>query len=211
MGGQVIDNQFVGGVFLFGDMSPEVAYDLSPVILQDSDSIWIYTSWYQRKPTNGNRGVAIWRGTSFEQPDFYLSDTIPMKPIYTVDKWKQLSIGETMYFIPMPKKHDVWHFDLFEYNNDLYMVSVGNMDDNIMLSRAEDWIHFETYRKPLVNTHYTEAQVGVRYHLYKPTAFVKNDSLFLFYTGNTMKSKEEWRNKLFYTAMPMNDVLEKIK
>ena len=36
-------------------------------------------------------------------------------------KWKKLIFDDKMYFIPSPKKHNIWHFDLFEYNDNLYV------------------------------------------------------------------------------------------
>lgn len=197
--------------YFVGDNTNIIAYDLSPCLISKDDTLLLYTTWYQRIPTQKNKGIVIYKNTSLTKYDFYMTDTIEVKSVLTVDKWKQFIFDDKMYFIPSPKKHDIWHFDLFEYNDNLYMVSVGKMDDNIMLSKSEDWKNFVTYNIPLVNNHYTETIVGERYYLYKPSAFIKNDSLFLFYTGNTMKSKEEWRNKLFYTTMNFKELLDNIK
>ena len=172
---------------------------------------YIYCSWYQRSQPRQNKGIAIWQGTKLDNPDFQLIDTLPIQSTYTVDKWKQYQFGNKLLFIPQPKWHDIWHFDLFEYDGNLYMISCAEMDDNIMLSKSEDWIHFTTYRKLLINAHYTESKIGKELCLYKPTAFLKNDSLYLFYTGNEQNSTENWRNKLYYTVKPMSKILRELE
>ena len=212
-GGQVVDNQIYRVCDCVVNENPNISVDISPTIMYNckTDKYYIYASWYCTKPIRHNKGLAIWKGTSLSSPDFTLIDTLPIQSTLTVDKWKQLQIGRKLLFVPQPKWHDIWHFDLFEYDGDLYMISCAEMDDNIMLSKSNDWVNFSTYRTPLVNAHYTESHTGERLYLYKPTAFVQNDTLHLFYTGNTMKSREEWRNKLYHTAMPMTKLVDKIE
>ena len=91
------------------------------------------------------------------------------------------------------------------------MISCAEMDDNIMLSKSEDWVNFNTYKTPLVNAHYTESQIGKRLYLYKPTALIKNDTLHLFYTGNEQNSTENWRNRLYHTVKPMREILSELE
>ena len=129
-------------------------------------------------------------------------ETIPFESVYTVDKQINIPLFGNIFYIPKPLKHDMWHFDLFEYKGKLYLVSVAEKGDNIMLSEADDWIHFKTYRKPLVNNHYTENYCGYRQYYYKPTAFVKDDSLHLFYTANAKDDIN--RNQLFHTSIHVN-------
>lgn len=85
------------------------------------------------------------------------------------------------------------------------MVSVAEKGDNIMLSVSEDWRHFKTYRKPLVNNHFTENYCCYRQYYYKPTAFVKDDILHVFYTANVKDDSK--KNQLFHTAMPINKLV----
>jgi hypothetical protein len=125
--------------------------------------------------------------------------------MYTVDKMAQLRLFDNIWYLPMPKKHDVWHFDLFEYKDKLYMVSVAEKGDNIMLSVSDDYRHFKHMRKPLVNNHYSENYTGYRQYFYKPTAFVKNDSLFVFYTANAKDDPN--RNQLFVTAEKIDKII----
>lgn len=170
------------------------------------DSVFVYAAWYQYDPERISNGVAIWRGNSITEPDFQLVDTLRMPTIYTVDKRAQLRMFDYIWYLPMPTKHDVWHFDLFEYKDKLYMVSVAEKGDNIMLSVSDDYRHFKHIRKPLVNNHYSENYTGYRQYFYKPTAFVKNDSLFVFYTANAKDDPN--RNQLFVTKEKIDKIID---
>ena len=177
-----------------------------PIMIKHQDKYLFYAAWYQYGPEREGKGIAIWEGTSLSDPDFRLIDTVAFDEPYVCDKLYQLRIGKKLLFFPKPKKYDLWHFDLFEYNGTLYMVSVAEKDDNVMLSVSEDWIHFKTFRKPLINNHFSENYVGYRQYYYKPTAVVENDTLCLFYTANAKDDPN--RNQLFLSKMPMNDIVE---
>ena len=164
----------------------------------------MYAVWYQYDPKRISNGIAIWQGG--DDLAFELIDTIRQPSVYTVDKCAQIRLFGRIWYLPKPLKHDLWHFDLFEYEDKLYMVSVAEKGDNIMLSVAEDEINFKTYRKPLINNHYMENYTGYRSYYYKPTAFVKNDSLFLFYTANAKDDPN--RNQLFVTREAMANVVK---
>lgn len=138
---------------------------------------------------------------------YQFAGTIPFESCYTVDRCAQVRLGGYVIYFPKPLYHDLWHFDLFEYDGKLYMVSVMEKGDNIMLSVADDWVHFKTYRTPLVNNHYTENYCGYRQYYYKPTAFVKNDTLHLFYTANAKEDPN--LNQLFHSAMNAKVILKK--
>ena len=133
-----------------------------PIMIEHDGKYYIYAVWYQYEPVRKNLGLAIWEGTSLEQPDFQLTDTIPFESAYTCDKAAQLRAFGPIWYIPKPQYHDMWHFDLFEYNGKLYMVSAAEKGDNIMMSVADDRRHFHTFQKPLVNNHYTENYCGYR-------------------------------------------------
>ncbi len=137
---------------------------------------------------------------------------------YTVDKIAEVrvSIGsEHPYCIyaPWGVKHDLWHFDLFTHNDALYMVSVAEKGDNIMLSRIETdgakIASVETLRTPLINNHASENKVHYRQYYYKPTAMVENDSLYLYYTANTASDPN--LNTMFLCRYPMAELLERFK
>jgi len=168
-----------------------------PILIKLDNKYLFYAVHYQHKPIRKNIGLAIWEGTSLESPDFKLKDTVKIDAVYTVDKFKQLKIGKQLIFIPKPLKHDVWHFDLFEYNNRLYMFSVAEWGDNIMMSVSEDYRNFKTFRKPLINAHSSEKFYGRRQSFYKPTGYIVNDTLFLYYT--TMAKDDKKRNELYVT------------
>ena len=175
-----------------------------PILVERDDMYYIYAAWYQYEPERKNMGIAIWRGTSLLNPDFKLVNTVPFPLTYTVDRMAQTRLFRHLWFIPKPLRHDLWHFDLFEYKGKLYMVSVAEKGDNIMLSVADDWMHFRTFRKPLVNNHYTENYCGYRQYYYKPTAFAKDDILHLFYTANAKEDNK--KNQLYHTEMPIKQL-----
>lgn len=173
-----------------------------PIMIEHDGKRYIYAAWYEWKPERKNKGIAIWKE---DGDQFKLAETIPFKSVYTVGKLAQKNIFGHLFFIPKPLYHDMWHFDLFEYKDKLYMVSVAERGENIMLSVAEDWKHFKTYRKPLVNNHYTENYCGYRQYYYKPTAFIKDDTLHVFYTANAKDNPS--RNQLYHTVLPAKQVL----
>lgn len=175
-----------------------------PILIQHDGKYLFYSVWYQYEPERKNRGVAIWEGLSLDKPDFQLIDTIAFDNPWVCDKWLQQAIGNHIVFLPVPKRYDLWHFDLFEYDGKLFMVSCAEKDDNIMLSVSTDWKHFKTSRKPLLNSHWSENYTGYRQYYYKPTAIVQNDSLYLYYTAN---AKDDFnRNQLFLSIKAMKDL-----
>ena len=176
-----------------------------PILIKHDGVYYIYGTWYQYEPERKNLGVAIWESESLDDPKFELVETIPFEPVYTVGKIKNIPIFSHIFYVPKPMKHDMWHFDLFEYKDKLYMVSVAEKGDNVMLSVSDDWKHFHTFRKPLVNNHYSENYCGYRQYYYKPTAFVQNDTLHLFYTANAKEDPN--RNQLFHSSMPIKKIL----
>ena len=111
-----------------------------------------------------------------------------------------------IFYLPKPKKHDIWHFDLFEIEEKLYMVSVAEKGDSIVLSVSEDWKHFKTCRKPLVNNYHTMHYCGYRQEFYKPTAFVKDEVLHVFYTANSKVDTK--KNQLYHTSAAINDLIK---
>lgn len=191
---------------LCANYSHELDTEQCPILIKHEGVYYIYAAWYQYEPERKNMGVAIWKGISLDNPDFELQETISFETIYTVDKMLNIPLFGHLFYLPKPLRHDLWHFDLFEYAGKLYMVSVAEKGDNIMLSVADDWRHFKTYRKPLVNNHYTENYCGYRQYYYKPTAFVKDDILHLFYTANAKDDPN--RNQLFHTELPANQILK---
>ena len=205
----------VGGILRDGQLREKHVYAINswtegdteqcPIMIEHDGNCYIYAAWYQYEPERKNKGIAIWKGTSLENPDFLLIDTIPFKSVYTCDKAVQLRLFGHIWYVPKPQYHDLWHFDFFEYVGKLYMVSVAEKGDNIMLSVSEDWKHFKTFHQPLVNNHYTENYCGYRQYYYKPTAFVKDDTLHLFYTANADDDANS--NQLYHTAAPIKKIL----
>lgn len=182
-----------------------------PIMMEHDGKRYIYAAWYQYEPIRKNKGIAIWKEDTLSANGrrmciYQLVDTIPFESTYTVDKVQNVLLFGSIFYVPIPLFHDLWHFDLFEFEDRLYMVSVAEKGDNIMLSVSEDWMHFKTFRKPLVNNHYTENYCGYRQYYYKPTAFIKDDTLHVFYTANAQDDPA--RNQLYHTSAPIEIVLK---
>jgi len=180
-------------------------YSQSPIIINKHNKFLLYAAWYQYNPVRRGKGIAIWESNSLDVPNFHIVDTIEFGNCYTVDKIIQFKMGDNLLFLPRHKKYDLWHFDLFEYRGKLWMVSVAEKEDNIMLSVSEDYKHFKTFFVPLINNHCSERHTRYRQYYYKPTAFVRRDSLFLFYTANSKEDPN--RNQLFLSVCPMSNIL----
>lgn len=181
-----------------------ISYTQCPILIKKNGRYLFYAAWHQYHPRRKNKGMAIWDGTSLDKPNFKLTDTIPFHNPLVCDKLFQIKIIGKIFYLPKPKRYDLWHFDLFEYGDKLFMVSCGEKDDNIMLSVSDDWKHFKTSRTPLLNNHCSENYTGYRQYYYKPTAFVKNDSLYLFYTANDEKNPK--RNRLYLSRAAMKEL-----
>jgi len=181
--------------------NPNFDAEQAPVLLNKKNKYYFYASYYQYNPKRINKGIAIWEGTSLSEPDFVLKEIVPFKHIYTCDKWKQLRIGTKLFFIPKPLKHDLWHFDLYAYKDKLYMFSVAELGDNIMLSVSEDDKNFKTFHLPLVNNHYLEKFTKQRVYFYKPTGYIEKDTIYLYFTATSTIDKRQ--NDLFKTKISL--------
>jgi hypothetical protein len=181
--------------------------ELCPILIKINGIYCFYCEWHQFNPIRENKGIAIWEGTSLINPDFILTNTLPFNNIYTCDKWLQKNIGGKFYYIPKPLKFNLWHFDLFEYKDKLYMVSVSEWSENVMLSVSENHRYFYTFRKPLINSHYSKNFEHYLQSYYKPTGVVVNDTLYLFYTSTT-QSNSNHSNDLYLSMIEMKELIK---
>ena len=131
VGGITNDGKLVEKKVLAVNYAADYDVEQCPIII---NSTMLYAAWYQYHPERINKGVAIWSANSIDELDFSLIDTVAFRSAYTVDKCAQLRVMGRILYVPKPYKHDLWHFDLFEYRGKLYMVSVAEKGDNIMLS-----------------------------------------------------------------------------
>jgi len=199
VGGQLIDvQQYIYNTWSEGDVTQ------CPILMRHDGKYLFYAAWYQYEPERKNKGIAIWEGTSLAHPDFKLVDKLTFDNPIVCDKLFQKRIGKKIWYVPFPKRYDLWHFDLFEYDGKLFMVSCAEKDDNIMLSVSTDWRRFKTIKKPLVNNHYSENYTKYRQYYYKPTAIIQNDLLYLYYTANS--KDDSARNQLFLSVKAMDDL-----
>lgn len=174
-------------VFLTNSSSA-IGTEICPILIKRNKTYRFYATWYETVRNNRhNIGIAIWEGSCLEHPDFQLIKTVPFKTKCVCDKYKQMELFRHLFFIPMPHKFDLWHFDLFENAGKLYMVASEEMKDVIMLAKSDDWENFVLTRKPLINAHYMENRVGYRQQYYKPTIYWNKGMAYLFYTSNPPK------------------------
>ena len=171
--------------------------EICPIMIKKGGKYRFYATWYQMwRKDRRNLGISIWEGTSLENPDFRLLKQVPFKTKYICDKYKQMKVFGHIFFIPIPHKFDLWHFDLLEKDEKLYMFASEEMGDVEMMAVSDDWEHFRLKRKPLINAHYMENKVGYRQTYYKPTAFNEDKKgIRLFYTTNPPKNIFE--NRMF--------------
>lgn len=167
-----------------------VDHELCPILIKKKETYYFYAAYYQLKPIRKNLGISVWEGNSLDRPDFKISEIIKVPTIYTCDKYKQLQVGSQLLFLPKFLKHDIWHFDIVMHKDQLYILSVAEWGDNIMLSTVSNSINLpiETMITPLVNKHRSNIK-----SLYKPTGFILNDKLYVYYTvkSNVDKNMNE--------------------
>ena len=173
--------------------------EMSPIVIKYKDKYRIYASWYQMwRKDRHNLGIAIWEGTSLENPDFKLCKKVPFKKKMICDKFKQIKLFGHYFFFPKPHKFDLWHFDLFEKAGNLYMVASEEDADVVMLAVSEDWENFRMIRKPLINSFCMQNIVDYRQKYYKSTVVVEDKNLRLFYTANP---QEQYFTHKLYTSL----------
>ncbi|MDR3704383.1 MAG: hypothetical protein P4L28_00570 [Paludibacteraceae bacterium] len=170
-----------------------------PILIKHGDKYLFYAVHYQYEPQRQLKGLVIWEGSSLVNPDFKIKNQLRAPTVYTCDKFKQLWFLNKLWFIPKPLKHNIWHFDLFEHEDKLYMVSVAEWGDNVMLAVSKDFINFKMSRIPLINNHFMETKTKRRLYFYKPSLIMIQNKIYLFYTNNF-----EAKNRLFLTRNDFN-------
>lgn len=170
-------------VYLINRM-PMGDIEQAPVLMKRGNEYWFYSTWYEYEPKRRNLGITIWKGTSLEDPDFYLAERVPFDNVFTCDKKAEIRLCGQRFYLPWPKKYDLWHYDLFDKEGIIWLISSAEKDDNIMLSYSADGVHFKTLKNPLVNNHYMQNHVGYRQYYYKPTACIDLDGIHYFWTSN---------------------------
>lgn len=172
-------------------------YDLeqSPVLIKKNENYLFYAVHYQYYPFRRNIGLTLWVGSNLDKPDFLLKKQLKLPKAIVCDKLKQFRIFKKIIFVPKPLQHDVWHIDIFEYNSILYLFTCAEFGDNLVLYQSINGNNFTVCRKPLVNAHKSETKWNFRPYFYKPTGFIKDNILFLYYTTKTPENP--LRNVLF--------------
>ena len=106
-------------------------------------------------------------------------------------------------------KIEPWHFDLFEYNNRLYMVLCARARNSralrnpmyTYLAVSEDYINFHIYKKPIIR--YLKS--------YRPSAYVDDKGVFHLYfsiIGSFLKDHSD--RSIAWTSVNFNKLLSLI-
>ena len=107
-------------------------------------------------------------------------------------------------------KIEPWHFDLFEYNNLLYMILCGRDRSKktfrnpmyTYLAVSEDYVNFRIFPKPIVR--YLKS--------YRPSAYLDNKNILHLYfsvIGGFLKDGSD-RN-IGYTSIPFEELLNELR
>ena len=176
----------------------DVDREQCPILIKQKNDYWFYCAWYGYMPKRMSKGIARWKGTSLTEPDFALVDTTEVDMPILRDKWISTKVCGKRIFLPKLVKYDLWHFDLYDKNDTLFMVSCSEGSDNIMQYYSIDGKHWVVNNKPLINNHALENVIGYRQVYYKPTAFVENDTTHLFFTSQDRSDNK--RNILWYSC-----------
>lgn len=116
----------------------------------------------------------------------------------TIDGKYQLQ--NTLIFTKKNILYRPWHMDVFEWEHNLYAIVQSNQcNADVCLTKSKDRIHFCFYNSPLM-TNTSCGKVGI----YKPTAGVVNDYLYLYYTAQDINNRS--LNKLYLTTINIKDV-----
>lgn len=130
-----------------------------------------------------NDGVAIWKGNSFEQ-----------RFVYT----------KTVKFSRVSRLYQPWHMDLFkddtENDGKIYAVVQSSMRfADICLAWSDDGEHFHFCKRQLL----TSQSIG-SYGIYKPSALIHNNRLYLYYT--VRDSHNYHLNRMFISSYNWSDL-----
>lgn len=167
----------------------------SPAVVKRDSNYYIYAVWYEYEPERKNKGIAIWHGTSMSEPNFQLVDTIPISSPKICDKKWQIQLGKKYFFLPTWQEFDLWHMDVvaFEKNRskNLYIIACAEWGDVIMLGSITEEQKVIWKKTPLVCNHALQSEMGYWHTYYKPTAFMQDSCMHIFYTTQSRNDKNK--------------------
>lgn len=130
-----------------------------------------------------NNGVSLWKGNTLNSQFQYL---------------------RTVKIEGVCRLYQPWHMDLFkasENDGTIYAVLQSSLHfADICLACSKDGQHFYMFRKPLL----TSRSIGM-HGLYKPTALIVGENLFLFYTARDNQDCK--LNRMFVSSINWNTLL----
>ncbi len=126
---------------------------------------------------------------------------------YGIARWEsadihaQFKYEETVKFNKLNILYRPWHMDFFKYKERYYaVVQTNQCNADVCLAWSEDGHHFSFYNQPLI-TNQTIGKLGI----YKPTAGIVGETLFLYYTAQDIDNRA--LNKMYLTTIGFSDIL----
>lgn len=130
------------------------------------------------------KGISLWKNTS------------PITPYKYEDSVKISNCN---------KLYRPWHMDLFQHGDAIYAVVQTNQGNgDICLAKSMDGVNFRLYKKPLITN---QSCGGVE--IYKPTALVVGNKLYVYYTYQS-PSRPKF-NMLYVTSMDFVELLDNLE
>lgn len=164
---------------------------LSPKVIKVGSKIYLLS--FQIDTTSGITfyGVTRYEGTQLESNDLSY---------------------ENIDFVTKKVNIKPWHFDVFDYDGIYYMIyQTGtnpylNLSGNgIYLGVSTDLVNWRLYPQPLLHSYILQLS------LYKPTALVVSDVLYVYYTDSNLAGYSgNGAHRMFRSSISMSDLLAEI-
>lgn len=126
---------------------------------------------------------------------------------YGLSIWKGKTLGrpfeydKTLKFRGVNKLYRPWHMDFFDWQGKRYaIVQTNQSNSDLALAVSDDYEHFTFFKRPII-TNTTIGKLGI----YKPTAGIIGDRLYLYYTAQDYHNRA--LNKLYLTEMNFTELL----
>lgn len=175
--------------------------ELCPIMIKANGRQLFYTVDYQLFPRK-KKGMNIWEGDLADGQRFRLTKSLKFSNTFIGGSYYKIKLLGKIFHMPKILKHKLWHFDLYSYGTKLYMASVREWGQVIMLSVAEDGENFKTFKTPLVNIHLWG--IARTNKLYKPSFFIEDDQIHLFFT----LTNKQTSNQLYYTKIALSKYIK---
>lgn len=178
---------FLEKIILCGSKSKDYDNVQCPTIIKRQNKLYLYAAHWGYRPARVEKGICIWESDSMDGSFTLIKDVAILHP--------------------EGRNYDMWHFDLFEGEGELYMVYTNEWADQICLAKSTDYENFISYGSVLMLKNSDNLYHG---GFYKPSVVIVGDTFNLFLTSFSRtdpKLHEMWLLKGIWTTI--KDELEK--